>query len=43
MRNDTSLAAALKRTYMMDASTPSDTDALLPPLLTIAAWTWSQN
>lgn len=36
----TSLAAALKRTYITDASTPSDTEALPPPLPRIASWTW---
>jgi hypothetical protein len=35
----TSLAAALKRTYITDASTPSETVALLLPLDRIAAWT----
>ena len=36
----TSFAAALKRTCITDASTPSETAALLFPLDRIAAWTW---
>lgn len=39
----TSLAAALKRTYITDASTPSETVALLLPLDRIAAWTWQRK